>query len=142
MNFFKKIDIRNIIAVVFFIAILIIPFLAFAQMPGDSSISTGGSSVNPLDKVSGIAGGSGYDTSASASSLSDIISNVINAFLAILGVIFLILIIYAGYLWMTAQGNDEQVKKAKDLIRNAIIGVIIIVAAYAITAFVFSYLIG
>lgn len=45
-------------------------------------------------------------------------------------------VLYAGIMWMTAQGNEEQVTKAKTMIRNAIIGFIIISAAYAITYYV------
>jgi hypothetical protein len=44
--------------------------------------------------------------------------------------------IYAGILWMTAEGNDQQVAKAKSLLINSIIGIIIVFAAYAITSFI------
>jgi len=61
---------------------------------------------------------------------------IIGVVLSFIGVIFLILMIYAGILWMTASGNDQQVNKAKNLMINAIIGLIIVFAAYAITAYV------
>jgi hypothetical protein len=48
--------------------------------------------------------------------------------------------IYAGILWMTAQGNEQQVTKAKQLMFNAAIGMIIIFAAYALTTFIGSQL--
>lgn len=64
------------------------------------------------------------------------IGSVIGILLSFVGVIFLILIIYAGISWMTASGNQEKVTKAKDLIINAVIGLIIVLAAYAITAFI------
>jgi hypothetical protein len=73
-------------------------------------------------------------------SFTAIIETLISALLGLLGVIFLILIIYAGYSWMMAQGDEEKVTKAKDTITRAIVGLIIIVAAYAITFFVFSNL--
>jgi hypothetical protein len=44
--------------------------------------------------------------------------------------------IFAGLSWMTASGNQEKVNKAKDLMINAVIGLVIVMAAYAITAFV------
>jgi hypothetical protein len=50
--------------------------------------------------------------------------------------------IYAGILWMTAQGNDQQVTKAKTLMINSVIGIIIVFAAYAITAFVGNNFLG
>ncbi len=56
--------------------------------------------------------------------------------LAFVGVIFFVLMLYAGFLWMTARGNEEQVKKAQELIQSAIIGMIIIFLSYVITNFV------
>jgi hypothetical protein len=55
--------------------------------------------------------------------------------LSFVGIIFLALIIWAGIQWMTAQGNSSQVEKAKDLMINAAIGLIIVTAAYSITIF-------
>jgi cbb3-type cytochrome oxidase subunit 3 len=74
--------------------------------------------------------------------LSQRTGQIIGAILSFIGVIFLVLIIYAGILWMTASGNDQQVDKAKKLIIAAIIGLIIILAAYAITAFIGNQLMG
>ncbi len=68
--------------------------------------------------------------------LEDMIIFVINGILGLLGIIFLVLTLYAGFLWMTAAGNDDQVSKAKSILTAAIIGIIIIIAAYAITNFV------
>lgn len=64
------------------------------------------------------------------------ISNYITVVLSFLGVIFLIIMIYAGYLWMTAEGDKGQVDKAKKMITQAVVGLIIVVSAYTITAFV------
>lgn len=64
------------------------------------------------------------------------VGSIIGLILSFIGVIFLVLMIYAGISWMTAAGNQEKVTKAKDLIINAIIGLIIVLAAYAITSFI------
>ena len=69
-----------------------------------------------------------------------LIQIVINASLSIIGVLLLIYILLAGYNWMTAQGDEEKVTKAKDTLTRAIIGAIIIIAAYAISVFVMSRL--
>ena len=74
--------------------------------------------------------------------LAGSVATIIKAVLALVGTIFLILTIYAGILWMTAQGEEENVKKAKDIIKASVIGLIIIMSAYAITAFVTSRLVG
>ena len=71
-----------------------------------------------------------------ANFLNTRIGSIIGIALSFIGVIFLILMIYAGISWMTASGNQEKVTKAKDLIINAIIGLIIVLAAYAITSFI------
>lgn len=65
-----------------------------------------------------------------------IIGKVVGAGLAFVGVLFFILMIYGGLLWMTAQGNEQQVTKAKDLIIAAVVGLIIVLSAYAITAYI------
>ena len=71
-----------------------------------------------------------------------IASLVIKAFLSLIAVIFLILILIAGYNWMTAGGNEDKVKKAKDTMQRAAIGFVIIVSAYIITVFVMKNLPG
>lgn len=68
--------------------------------------------------------------------LTEQVTDIISLILSFLGVIFLVITIYAGFLWMTANGNDTQIKKAKDLLMNAIVGLVIITAAYSLTAFV------
>ena len=68
--------------------------------------------------------------------LSTRLGSIIGTLLSFLGVIFMVLVIYAGVLWMTARGAEAQVDKAKDILVNAIIGLILVLAAYAITAFV------
>ncbi|MGE5425504.1 MAG: hypothetical protein ACM3PZ_00205 [Bacillota bacterium] len=64
------------------------------------------------------------------------VGSIIGIVLSFVGVIFLVLIIYAGLNWMTASGNADKVGKSKDMMINAVIGLIIVLAAYAITAFV------
>lgn len=69
-------------------------------------------------------------------SLPGAIGKVLGVALSLVGVAFLILMIYGGVTWMLARGNDGEVTKAKDLIQAAIIGIVIVFAAYAITKFV------
>ena len=46
--------------------------------------------------------------------------------------------VYAGYLWMTARGEEEKITKAQNIIKGTIIGLIVVMSAYAITYFVTS----
>ena len=67
-----------------------------------------------------------------------IVGRIIQAFLSIFGVLFLALMIFGGYKWMIAQGREEEVKKGKDIIRSAIIGLGIVLLSYAISLFVIA----
>lgn len=79
---------------------------------------------------------------SSNTNLQSIVAGLIQAALSLVGVLLLIYLIYAGFLWMTAQGDGKQVDKAKDIIKNAVIGLIIIFAAYAIANFVLDRLVS
>lgn len=75
-------------------------------------------------------------------SLPTVIGRIIGVFLSILGIVFLILVIYAGFLWMTAAGDSAKVEKARKILVQAVIGLIITLSAYAITSFVIRSLTG
>jgi len=77
-----------------------------------------------------------YGSETPQKPIMQIIAEIIKYVLSFLGIIFLILILYGGFLWMTAGGNEEQVAKAKTIVINSIIGVIIILSSYAITYYV------
>ncbi len=89
----------------------------------------------------------GLDEAAGAAGLSKrsdikiLIGDILSTVIAFIGVIFLILTIYGGFLWMTSGGDSEKAKKGTGFIKSGVIGVIIIMSAYAITKFVFSELI-
>jgi hypothetical protein len=70
----------------------------------------------------------------------DIGVNIINVSLTFLALIFVLLILYGGFLWMTAAGNDDKVSKAKQLLLAAVIGLLILLAAYGITVYLISTL--
>jgi len=63
--------------------------------------------------------------------------DIIRVALGLLGIIFVAIIVYAGFVWMTAGGNEENAGKAKKLIFNGVIGLVIVLSAYAITIFAF-----
>jgi hypothetical protein len=74
------------------------------------------------------------------SNLHETVAMIINIILGFLGVIAVIIILYAGFQWMTAAGNDEQVKDAKKMIVEATIGLVIIFLSWAIANFIISRL--
>ena len=73
-------------------------------------------------------------------SLGYVVAMLIRGFLGLVALIFVILIILAGVRWMNSAGNEETIKKAQDTIKNSVIGLIIILAAWAITYFIFKQL--
>lgn len=83
---------------------------------------------------------SGY--SDGDASIGSVVAAVIQATLGLLGVIFLGLMIYAGFNYLMAAGNEEKVKTALSTIQRSIIGLIIIISAYAITYFIFQAIPG
>ena len=80
----------------------------------------------------------GGDPSQAGTQLPQTIGKIIRTILGLLGIIFLVLMVYAGFLWMTARGESDPVDKAKDIIRQSIIGIIIIFLAYALTGFIIN----
>ena len=103
----------------------------------DGTPTKGSDQGDPLDLAAREAG---IDISAKhkGTHLDATVANIIQIGLTFLGVAFILLMLYGGFLWMTDQGNEEQVEKAKKIIRNSLIGLVIVVAAYAISWFVIS----
>ncbi len=73
--------------------------------------------------------------------LQTTIANLINVGISLLGIITLLIILYGGYLWMTAGGNEEQVGEAKKWIYSGIVGLIIILSAFALSNFIIGALV-
>lgn len=88
-----------------------------------------------LDTVGTTAGLSAQDPTI-------IVARIIRGFLGVLGIIATVIILYAGFVWMTAGGSQERVDRAKRLLINAVIGLVIIMGSFAITQFVLQSLIN
>ncbi len=107
------------------VLLLILPTSSFAQLEKLKEVG---------EKAYGVEPG------AEPKSIAEIVGGIISAFLTLLGVIAVILILYGGYLWMTARGKEERVTKAKDTLEAAVIGLIIILTAYTISYFVIKWI--
>lgn len=105
--------------------------IAHAQGVGDpsSSLRTGVSII-------------GQPLGLTSTDIRVVVANIIRVALGILGIVLVVLVIYAGFLWMTAAGNEDQISTAKQFMTNAAIGLAIILSAYAIVSFVISKLVG
>lgn len=73
-----------------------------------------------------------------ATTIAAKIGSVINVFLGFVGAIATLYIIYGGFVWITAGGNQEQVTKARKYILNAALGLVVASIAYLIIALVIN----
>jgi hypothetical protein len=103
------------------IAFLVMPFLAYAQSTVSNGLQTSG-----LQSIFGTSGLNG------SQSLSDLIVNVIRLMLLFAGAIAVVFVIIGGYQYIASGGNEETAEKGKKTLINAIIGIIVVVLAYAI----------
>lgn len=81
----------------------------------------------------------GFYGDVAPKSLEQMIGGYIKTGLALVGVIFLLLMVYGGYTWMIARGDETEATKAKDTITMASIGMAVVLIAYVITYFILSY---
>ncbi len=70
------------------------------------------------------------------------IARIIRVAMGLLGIIAVVIILIGGFTWMTAGGNDEKVGEAKKWIFSGVIGLAIILSAYAIATFVINQLVS
>lgn len=82
----------------------------------------------------------GAATGLGSRDLKEIIASVVRIILGFLGIIAVIIIIYGGYTWMTAAGNEDKISNAKRILVNAVIGLVIILAAFGIVSYVIARL--
>lgn len=107
---------KKILGGLLFVAILAVPAVAAAQ-------------VN-LDPSTGATFGLG------SADLQSTVINIVQWLLGFLGLIAVIVILYGGFVWMTAGGNEERITKAKQIITAAVVGLIVVLLAWAIVIFV------
>jgi len=130
----------------------LVPGLAFAQSSNavvGGNYVTNPSTVNPSNQTNSLTGRlnaigdkAGFVTDQSRASTAIVVGIVIQTVIGLLGLVFIILIIIAGFKWMMANGNEEEVKKALRIIKESIIGLIIILSAWTLWTFIFQKLIG
>lgn len=80
----------------------------------------------------------GADTGLARQDIRTSVARIINVVLGLLGMISVVIVIYAGFKWMTSGGNEENAKAAQKILFAAVIGLIIILSAYAISRFVLT----
>lgn len=127
----------HLIFVSIFIFNIALAGMALAQSTGDTVLE----GFANTGKEAGF-GVTGDGSAVPEREFAQAFSTYATGFAGIMGGLFMILALYAGWLWMSARGNDDQVKKAKDIILGAVIGITIVVAARIIVQLVLVALEG
>ena len=84
--------------------------------------------------LSSFLNAAGYNVISDASGDARVyLAGLIQVALSVAGILFFIVILYGGFLWLTAGGNEEQVTKAQAFVKNAVIGLVITLVAFIIT---------
>jgi hypothetical protein len=103
------------------ISIIILPTLSFAAGGGDINAALNG--LNTTANEARIS---------TTRTVTQITGSIINLVMGFLGVVFLVLVIYGGFSWMTAGGNETKVKHGRDLVLWATIGLVVILFAFLV----------
>jgi len=69
-----------------------------------------------------------------------IVAKIIRVALGLLGIVALGFLLYGGFIYMTSEGNEKKLEEAKTIIKNAVIGLVIILSAFSIAQFVITRL--
>lgn len=70
------------------------------------------------------------------------LAEIVRYFITFLGIIAVAMVMYSGFLWMTSAGDPEKVNRAKQALINSVIGLIIIISAFAIVTFIINFMAG
>ncbi len=124
---------RSVLVGVFFLTMAMLPVMGQAQ--GLSSVSGGLNATAHTGGLGDFCRGTAFN-----SCLATVTGTAINVVLGLSGIILLGYILYAGFLWMTSGGEMEKAKEARTMISNAVIGLIILISAFAISSFVLGAL--
>jgi len=128
---------KKLLSAIILLTFLVIPTFLVTQTNTAVASSLWDAQVGIED-----VGQKAYGESDSPQDIRITIMKIVNVVLQFLAVIFLVLIIISGYQWMTAGGNEEQIKKAKKNLSNAVIGLVIILASWSIAYFILRRMIA
>jgi hypothetical protein len=82
------------------------------------------------------------ETGLASTDVRTTISRIIRVAMGLLGIVAVVIILIGGFTWMTAGGNEEKVGEAKKWIFAGVIGLAIILSAYALASFVINQLVN
>jgi len=121
------------------IGVLLAAIVLLAGASTARAQSFGSYDFNNQSGLNAAADRAGYDVTSGSTSIDSLIGQVIYLGLSFVGIAFFGFLLYGGIMWMTARSNEDKVNQATEIIIACIIGLIITLAAYAITYFLVSY---
>ena len=83
----------------------------------------------------------GAETGLGTSDVRSTIAQIIRVAMGLLGIVAVVIILIGGFKWMTAGGTEDQVGEAKKWIFSGVIGLVIILSAYALASFIITQLV-
>jgi len=121
-----------------FSLLIVLSFFAFTPLQNiQAEITTLGNIVHGNQtQWHGFLGGFGVDSYGDVIQPGELVQRIVFIFFGVLGLIAVVLIIYAGFLWLTAGGEESKAKQGTTLMFQAIVGLIIILAAYTLAYFI------
>ena len=130
-QYFYKILFKGVIALFLLFSLFIASPLALAK----EEITQPNAQADAL-KILTNTGTKANLTTTNSPTTYQIIGSIINWILSLVGILFFGLIIYGGLTWMMAGGNDEKISQASSILRQSILGLIVVVLAFLLTNFV------
>lgn len=127
----------NTISIIFSVFLAIVCGVFFGQVAFIQAAESTSKAIDPTKGVVETAkeAGISVDEKKGVTDIRVVLFRIVGIALTAIGTVLMAMIMYSGYLWWSAQGNDDQVRKAKATLRNAIIGMILVGMSYGIVSF-------
>ncbi len=124
---------QNVFMKIYFTRLLYCLVLLFGVAISNQTVIAGDYNLGETSKAIGFK-------NTEQNTIPGVVSRVITVTLGILAFVFFGLTLYAGFRWMTAQGNEEAVTTAKSTLQAAVIGLALVAASYAVARFILNKL--
>lgn len=114
--------------------VFVIPLYVYAQGGGGNTPQPGGGGTTPTPAPAPISQKIIINNPFKQNTIKGLIETIVNdILLPIGGVVAVLMIMYAGYLYVTARGNPAEITKAHEALKWAVIGAAILLGAWVIS---------
>lgn len=120
--------------IAFLFLLLLLPAIVLAQQPPTCKAGYTPISTNPLVCVPGAFPGA--PGPAGQTTFGDVVVIVIDVVLLIVGALAVLFLIWGGFRYITAYGNEENAESAKRIIKHSILGLIIVIMSFVLVTII------